>query len=232
LADYATRRNMSIVLFYHADRFRVDDDEDLAAFFIEGDKLQLPGRLLRRIRPVSGEASVEVSGCWRVVGPGSLLPRDECPPLVWPGVADDQPVADLPFPGSDVLVSDAVLGLYEGRPDFEIHPETGGVWYGGQWSITGTKRVGRDLILVDLYNLYRTAPPHAVEDWNGYARPLPESDWDTLREAPNVATRARALTFGVARIGSGLAWLLGRGLNQPIDGAAIVGFDEDQLTRE
>jgi len=80
-----------------------------------------------------------------------------------------------------IYVRDSVLTLYEGRPEFTIHPESGSVSRGNQWSVSPTRRVGRDLIAVDLKKLYEGTPPETVRHWHAEAVPPPPGPFPETR---------------------------------------------------
>jgi hypothetical protein len=107
-----------------------------------------------------------------------------------------------------VYVEDRVLVAYEGRPGFSIHPESGGVSFGTQWSIGHCNRVERNLIRVELKKLYEGLPPSVTRYWNTLAvAPLPRSAYPAALEKKNVAKRAKDLTFGLVAMGEALATL-------------------------
>jgi hypothetical protein len=70
-------------------------------------------------------------------------------------------------------VRDEVLQHYQGRAEYQIHPESGGVGYGGWWATSRTHRVGRNHIRVELRTLYEGCPPHVIAHWHKFA--VPES---------------------------------------------------------
>lgn len=84
----------------------------------------------------------------------------------------------------EVFVTDTVLAMYEGRPEFQIYPEQGAVSYGSQWSVGYTRRIGRDLIAVELRKLYEGAPPDVVRHWHRHAVAPPVGDLATHRNVP------------------------------------------------
>lgn len=120
--------------------------------------------------------------------------------LAWPGI--DKPVTNSVARGlgtSDyIYVNDAVLANFEGRPEFIIHPESGLVSHGTQWSVGNCIRIGRDLIRLELKKLYEQAPPEIIRHWHDFAvAPVPMSAYPAILDQPNIATRAKDLTFAV-----------------------------------
>jgi hypothetical protein len=70
------------------------------------------------------------------MAPAGAATKRRCP-CRWPGIAGlvTHDVARRLRPHSCVYVRDTVLAAYEGRVGFQVYPESGGVAFGGQWSV-------------------------------------------------------------------------------------------------
>jgi hypothetical protein len=105
-----------------------------------------------------------------------------------------------------ICVNDSVLSAYEGRPGFSIFPESGSVSFGTQWSVGFCDRVGRNLIRLEAKKLYEGAPAAVVRYWHKFAVvPLPDSAFPAALDEPNIATRARDVTYALVDLGEALS---------------------------
>lgn len=149
--------------------------------------------------------------------------------LKWPGYPEPLSNRSEFPPGEEVFVHDSVLENYEGKAEYSIHPESGCVSYGGQWSVSYIRRAGRDLLAVEVRKLYEGCPPSVVRLWNKYAvEPLP-NDQDVYGFHTNVATRAKGLTYALLAFGEALALLQTNILNQSFSSTDTVKLDRAQL---
>jgi len=130
LQDYSALRGLSLVQVYYVEAWQ-DPPSDMENFYQlhGGDRVYLPGRMLRIYRQ-EGPTSflAQVWGSRELITP-SISPitegRWDYGELTWPGI--DKPVTEdlASSPGlPHAYVTDAVLGRYEGRPEFKIHPES------------------------------------------------------------------------------------------------------------
>jgi hypothetical protein len=216
LQDYLTLTQTALVQVFWEQRWGKIDDEIARSL---GDKeiagVDFPDRSFAFHRDYEdrGMVSAQVSGGRVVATPGGLPITGnslEETGLVWPGypepITDD--LANRMGVSDYVYVEDRVLVAYEGRPGFSIHPESGGVSFGTQWSIGHCNRVERNLIRVELKKLYEGLPPSVTRYWNTLAvAPLPRSAYPAALEKKNVAKRAKDLTFGLVAMGEALATL-------------------------
>jgi hypothetical protein len=178
---------------------------------------------------------VEVSGARIVAVPGRLpVSNDplETTGLHWPGIEGAVTRARATGISLDyVYIDDRVLGDYEGRSEYEVHPESGAVSLGNQWSVSYCARVARDLIRVELKKLYEGVPPAVTRNWNKFAvQPLPATAYPHALDRPNIAKRARALVYSVANLGenlSTLAKIAGCRDHGPKDFAGLLRNDLD-----
>jgi hypothetical protein len=92
--------------------------------------------------------------------------------LTWPGISTPlsrQTASRLRFREDILYIRDEVLAAYEGRPDFKISPESGSVSCGNQWSVGYIRRVGRDLLQLEVRKLYEGTPTRVITHWHGFA---------------------------------------------------------------
>jgi hypothetical protein len=107
-----------------------------------------------------------------------------------------------------VYVDDRVLADYEGRPDFSVTPESGAVRFGTQWQVGYCRRVGRDLIKLELKKLYEGVPAAVTRHWHKFAvEPPPSGAYPAILDEPNIGKRAKALTYAIVHLGENLAAL-------------------------
>ncbi len=238
LQDYATVRNMSIVQTYFV--MNATDSPDATSASIakdfSGDFFLPQRRLSITLNGHTGDTVAQTWGFRSLFDP-SIAPISEDHNyglLDWPGVGliDGRQGIDygqLPMVGTDAYVSDKVLGEYEGRPDFNIHPESGSVSYGGQWSVSHTDRIGRDLIRVELKKLYEGNRPSTVRTWHKYAVAPPlQTDFPSLGLAPNIAKRAKRVVHSMTELGEVLARISTQ-LGVSKTGRDLVGLDRLEL---
>jgi hypothetical protein len=155
----------------------------------------------------------EVVGARVLARPGPLpISNDpfEAKGLIWPGF--DGPVVDARAmgmrPDDYVYVDDRVLADYEGWPDFSVAPESGAVSFGTSWVVGYCRRVGRNLIRLELKKLYEGVPAAVTRNWHKFAvePPLPGA-YPAILDEPNIGKRAKALTYAIANLGENLAAL-------------------------
>ncbi|PSO10922.1 MULTISPECIES: hypothetical protein [unclassified Sphingobium] len=214
LQDYLTLTGRTLVQIYFEQRFG-PCDPTLAAEL--GDQRHIDAVLDDRtfdlrFAPKEGYTA-QVWGARILARPGPLpISSDvlDTVGLIWPGLSgplNRQGARNLRYGDDTVYVRDEVLAVYEGKPDFEISPMSGGVSCGSQWSVGFIRRVGRDLLQLEARKLYEGAPTVVVRHWNNFAAPIPTESLTALRKIPNVATRARDLTDGLVAVGKQLVKL-------------------------
>ncbi|MBK7956290.1 MAG: hypothetical protein IPK02_21390 [Candidatus Accumulibacter sp.] len=201
LEDYCHLKQCAAVQVYYEERFSADDKTFGEALRgEEGAEFHLPGRLLDMgflTDSYHGEAP-QMSRVW---GARLLLKPErrpitdaEDPELVWPG--DTVPMT-YQIAASKRLygyVRDEVLQQYQGRAEYQIHPDSGGVNYGGWWATSRTHRVGRNHIRVELKKLYEGCPPHVISHWHKFAVPESIANRDKEQHGTNnIAERAHRL---------------------------------------
>ena len=105
-----------------------------------------------------------------------------------------------------VYVDDAVLQQYEEHPDrYSIHPESGSVSYGGQWSVSYCQRISRNLIRLEIKKLYEGCPPDVVRYWHSFAVDPPADKPAKLLQEPNVAKRSKKIVYAFVDLGNALS---------------------------
>ncbi len=130
--------------------------------------------------------------------------------LIWPGIQKPvtHRVARTLGIGDYVYVDDAVLSDFEGRPEFEVYPESGSVVHGTQWSVGYCDRVGRNFIRLELKKLYEGAPSNIIRHWHKFAvRPVHSSAYPAILDEPNIGKRAKSITFAAASLDAALSVL-------------------------
>jgi hypothetical protein len=216
LQDYLTLRHMALVQIFWEIRWGpVDAEIEKRLNGEEGVNIDFPDRRLQIGRAMGDHSSVftQVWGARLLAMPGALPITAETVDdvaLVWPGI--NKPVTNAVAQGlrvtDYVCVNDSVLSAYEGRPGFSIIPESGAVSFGTQWSVGFCDRVGRNLIRLEAKKLYEGAPAAVVRYWHNFAVvPLPDSAFPAALGEPNIATRARAITYALVDLGEALSSL-------------------------
>lgn len=201
LEDYCSLKGCAAVAVYYEERHSVGDPsfaEVLAGE--EGLEFRLPGRLLgmSNLTDAYHKATPQFSRVWGarlILKPAARPITDEKDPrLLWP---DHDGVMTLRRASKDWLygyVSDEVLMEYESRPEFSLHPSSGGVSYGGWWGTSRTDRIGRNHIRVELKKLYEGCPPHVISHWHRFSVPRAVAEHDRATHGNrSVADRAKEL---------------------------------------
>jgi hypothetical protein len=225
LEDYCSLKRCAAVAVYYEERFSKDDrsiDEVLQAK--EGEMFDLPGRVLeiKLLRDRYHAAAPQMSSAWGckpiLVPKGRPVSDAQEPSLVWPG--DDKPMTFERASAKWIygFVSDEVLVDFENRPEFSVHPESGGVSYDGWWSVGFSRRVGRNHIQVELKKLYEGTPPHIIAHWHRFAVPEAVAELDRKTHGnTNIAVRAKAVGEAFLRLTGSLQALserMGAGFTQ------------------
>jgi len=124
-----------------------------------------------------------------------------------------------------VYVSDEVLGKYEQDEHYSVCPETGGVSYKNQWSVTRCSRIGRNHIEIELFKLYEGTPLEVIHYWNKFAVDKFTIDENKL----NIAERAKNLVFSYLRFGELLSSLINRYFELNIASQDLIKLNRQEL---
>lgn len=213
LQDYLTLRQMALVQVFFEQRWGDADAEAKERLGKEESVVfEYPNTHFQLGFNVGSEGTIYAQA-WggRVIA----LPKDtpisadplDGEGLNWPGIA--RPVTNQvarTLSMEFVYVHDAVLGEYEDKLGYEINPEIGSVDYGTQWGVGFCRRLGRNLIRLEVRKLYGSVPPSVTRLWNRYAaEPVAESAYPAIFNEPNIATRAKAVTYAVVKLGEALS---------------------------
>lgn len=214
LQDYLSLRNAALVQVFWEIRWG-QSDKHIEKLLGKDESVEhkLTDRTYQFNRDLENRrnVAVQVWGARLVASPGKFpISEDslEKEGLSWPGfvppITDDKAMA---MNTSDVVyVRDTVLADYEGRPGFTITPESGGVSFGTQWGVGFCERVGRDLIRLELKKLYEGVPAAVTRHWHKFAvDPIPRESIAQARAEPNVAKRAKRITYALVELGEQLA---------------------------
>jgi hypothetical protein len=153
LEDFCSLKKAALVAVYYEERFDIGDQAHTNALAgVEGAQFELPGRLLA-LATLNDQYSTDAPQMSRVWGSrlilkpiGRPISNAVKPELEWPDHSGAMSKARAAQEWLYAYVSDEVLIQYESKPEFSIHPESGGVSYGGWWGTTRTTRVGRSYI--------------------------------------------------------------------------------------
>ncbi|MGR9251174.1 hypothetical protein [Rhizobium leguminosarum] len=234
LQDYLTLRKKVLVEVFYITR-RGAHDETIEQMLGSRDRLseKQANREIDIMRESDGSHFVQ---CWgaRILARPAGLPITENPldgkGLEWPGLAGEVTARSVhKFRARDglVYVKDEVLKAYEGREGFQVYPESGGVSFGGQWSVGHTARVGRDIIQVEVRKLYEGSPARVVQHWNSYAVECP--DLERMQAVRNVGTRSKELVGKFARLGLRLTELAHMLELSDLTTENLIGLDPAKL---
>lgn len=231
LLEYCRIKQAAAVAFYYEQRWSNDDNSFNAAMAGSNNKdFHLPGRLLNlQIIRHADERSGQFAQVW---GRRLVLPHgerrvflEEDPPLVWHDYLGEMNQARAGREHAKAYVSDRVLQAFEGRPEFAIHPRSGGVSYRGQWSVTFCHRYSRNHISVEIKKLYEGCPSSIIEHWHHFAVPRAVAEADRhAAGARHIGARAEELVAAHLRLTSVLM-RLGERLNLSFEEVDIGGFN-------
>lgn len=155
--------------------------------------------------------------------------------LLWPGV--DGPVtsarANAWVASPSVFLDDRFLERYEQNLHYKSIPvELHGRWhcgpgYKGQWSFSDCIRVGRNVIEVDIRELYKPKPDREILHAHAFAI-TPEEAQARGFEGEHVASKTSRLLVQLLNLGDNLA-KVGQGAGLSKTSVDWVGFDRAKL---
>jgi len=230
LLEYCRIKKAAAVAFYYEKRWSSDDTAfDSAMSGSHNRDFHLPGRLLNL--QISRYAEEGDRQCAQVWGRRLVLPRgkrvvflEEEPLLVWPDHPGEMTQVRAGREDATAYVSDRVLREYEGRSEFALDPQSGGVSYRGQWSVGNCRRYGRNYISVEIRKLYEGCPAKIIEHWHRFAVPRAVAEADRQAAGPrHIGTRAEELVAAHLKLTSVLV-RLGERLGLSFEEVDIGGF--------
>jgi hypothetical protein len=236
LQDYATVRNRSLVqVFYASNLAPLQAEEERLLCGNSMQEFKLKGRLVDIRIDLRDKTKLlaQVWGVRHVLDPAEspiIDGRWDYGELVWPGiegVVTDRRTSRM---WERVYVRDDVLRPYEEYPDrYSIHPESGGVSFGGQWSVGHCRRVFRDLIQVDIKKLYEGCPPEVVRHWHDYAVEPPAGRLGEFDRVSNVASRSKRIVYALVAVGETLTALAARLTMEKVSSDDFVKLSRREL---
>ena len=164
-----------------------------------------------------------------------LSPEQSAEELIWPGVAGKMTHdrANALTDGMPVYLDDRFLERYEQNGLFDTMPfNTYGQWYcspsyGGQWSFSDCRRVGRNLIKVPMRELYKPKPDREILHAHAHVvDPARLTEFDLEEE--HIAAKTQRLLDQLLDLGENLA-ALSDFLGSPMPAVEIVKFSHAEL---
>lgn len=157
--------------------------------------------------------------------------------ILWPG--DTKPItrarAEAHVGSHWVFLDDMFLQKYEQNDFYDSIPiHVDGQWhcnpsYEGQWSFSGCRRVGRNLVQVPIYELYKGLPDR--ETLHAHSHAIDPADVAHIdRGEEHVVAKVQRLLDVLLRLGDGLS-LLGKKVGLDRTAVELVGFDRAELAR-
>ena len=126
--------------------------------------------------------------------------------------------------GEYAYISDDVLQKYEVDDDYEVHPDSGGVRYRGQWAVSHCERIGRNGIKVELKKLYEGTPDDVIGYWNKYSIDISE-----VGEGENIAAKAKRLTRKYFLFGRLFCQVANKICHSSFSPIEIITLDQDAI---
>lgn len=236
LQDYSTSRNMYLVQVIFAYSYGFIGGETKKILESYGDFYEkFPGRALE-IRHTNFNGFELVAKVWlvrQIITPGEapvFKKRWDYGELNWPDIQEpvtkDSDWFKLP---NEVYIRDTVLRKYEGNEEFGIVPELGSVECGGQWSVGYSRRVGRDLIAVELRKLYEGVPSEVTKHWNKHSVLVSEKEYNEIKKQSNIASRTKRIAYSLCEVGKVLASLRSTLEKESYSCKSVVGINRETL---
>lgn len=126
--------------------------------------------------------------------------------------------------GEYAYISDDVLQKYEVDDNYEVHPDSGGVRYRGQWAVSHCERIGRNGIKVELKKLYEGTPDDVIGYWNKYSIDISE-----VGEGENIAAKAKRLTRKYFLFGRLFCQVANKICHSSFSPIEIITLDQDAI---
>lgn len=237
LQDYATSRDKVLTQFYWIFN-KVNRSETINSILKDKNSCEIVqnGRSLYFLT-VKDDIQCEIRGIRPLFYPGkSPIIGDyfDIEDLKWPGIEETITTENWKnFPGQFVYVKDSVLADYEERPDiFSINPESGGVSLNSIWSTGYCRRVGRDIIGLELKKLYEGNRNHVIKHWHNYSVEPPNITDKTLKNSSNIASRTKNIIDHLFDFGSLLLKIDQKLFEEQSQYKDIIGYDVEKLKYE
>lgn len=235
LLEYCRIKQAAAVAFCYEQRQSNDDAAlDAALSGSDNEDFNLPGRLLNL--QIDRHAGARHRQCAQVWGRRLVIARGERrvflergPQLEWADYPGEMSKVRAGREHATAYISDQVLQEYEGRPEFVIYPQSGGVSYRAQWSVDDCRRYGRNYISVPIRKLYGGCTSKTIEHWHRFAVPRRVAEADREAAGANhIGARAEALVQAHLGLTSVLV-RLGERLDLSFDEMEIGGFSARQV---
>lgn len=236
LQDYASLRQLSVVCVFY-ERWIVANDENAPSLLAGAPYRDWRFRdAYIRVQTIQGNESefhIDIWGHRLLLEPGPFPVSEDASrfgDLSWPGVP--KPITDHNWRAQGttfVYVKDEVLGRFEGRPEYDISPESGAVSFGSQWAVSYCGRVERDLIRLEVKKLYEGNSPDIVRHYHQHAVAAPAGTFAEWSRVRNIAVRARDVVHALARLGDEVAALATRLHGRTVSSSDIVSLDRRWL---
>ncbi len=236
LQDYASLRMRSVICVFY-ERWLLGQNEELSRLLAGSSYREWRYRdayiRVQMTQSDDPKCHLDIWGHRLLIRPG-FRPISEdaehCGELSWPGVPEA--ISDETWRGHHatfVYVMDTVLGRFEGRPEYQIHPESGSLRYGHQWGISHCDRVGRDLLRVEVKKLYEGTPPDIVRHYHSHAVNPPAEKVADLQKERNIATRSHDVVIALCQLGEAMANLANRLDRRSVSSKEFVSLDAQQM---
>ncbi len=124
-----------------------------------------------------------------------------------------------------VYVSDEVLEKYEQDENYSVCPETGGVSYKNQWSVSRCSRIGRNHIKIELFKLYEGTPNEVITYWNEFA--VDKSSIDM--EHKSISEHSKNLVYKFLKFGELLSSILNNNFDTNLSSQDIINLNRNDL---
>lgn len=202
LQDYASLRGMCVVCVFY-ERWLVKDSLEAKNLLKTSDYFEERTRKsyfrCQKIMGSSNEFHIDIWGHHLLLEPGPLpISSDDTSvdSLAWPGI-ELTPTKPRGYMWENVFINDGVLNRFEGQPEFSILPELGSVSFGNQWSVSHCRRVGRDIISVELRKLYEGLPAEIIRHYHSFAVDPKVAGVHKNLDEPHIGMRAKRIVFAL-----------------------------------
>jgi len=190
------------------------------------------------IREVSGGLLLQVWATIEAIS-GELCPQQTADGLTWPGISGKvtRTIAnDIMRDETTVYLDDRFLERYEQNKFYGSTPvDFSGGWlcspsYLGQWSFNGCRRVGRNLIEVELRDLYKGVPDRETLHAHTYALDSVIVKQHDLTEE-HIVSKVDRLLAQLLSLGENLS-RLGGVLGIQKSAVDLIGFSREEVKAE